>query len=312
MKRAYVKRCVRAVADLARAIRGKGTADGVDVVHDVFVSELCDDDPVASTYAHASGATVVQVPIERCRGLWFAGFACGRDGNHPYVQTLTEHATGEAASYEASPLQAYFDRWHPASAAEALGLGDAAVGAMDWFHRAPAAAAMAPWWPTRDLASFAQDFEASTRRENLGSKASRTAATLPAAAGSHLFGPVSEEKGAIEFDRILRVFRSMLRNGFRRDAKTLDGDVRGQALVRDDGSYTVFILNGQHRVAAAAAVGLGAIPIRFQRGASVGQSIVHRSDAAHWPAVRSGTFTKNAALAVFDRLFVGRQPWPDG
>ena len=303
---------MRAAADLARALRGKRTVAGAGAGHHVFVAERCDDDPVGSTYAHPVGATVVQVPIERCRGLWFAGFACARDGNHPYVRTLTEHATGEVASYETSPLHTYFDRWRPASAAEALGLGDAAFDGIDAFRRAPAAAAMAPWWPTRDLASFAHEFDASTRRENRRSTASATAETQQAAVGSHLFGPVSATKGAIEFDRCFRVFRSMLQNGFRRDSTTLDGDVRGQALVRADGSYAVFILNGQHRVAAAAAAGLSTIPIRFQQGADVGPRIVRRSDVAHWPAVKNRTFSKAAALAVFDRLFVGRQPWPDG
>lgn len=303
---AYWRRCAHAAADLAHVIRGSNADGAEDAGRVVFVAESCHDDPVASTYAHPAGATVVQVPIERCRGLWFAGFACARDGDNPFVRTMTAHARGEAEAYEASPLRSYFDRWQPASAAEALGVANLVFGGIDALRRAPAAAAMAPWWPTKDLASFARAFEASTRRENV-----RSGVPLNDASGSHLYGPVSAAKGALEFERCVRVYESMLRIGFRRDAKTLDGDVRGQALVRDDGSYAVFILSGQHRVAAASAFGLSAVPVRFHDGASVGARIVHRSDVAHWPAVRDGSFTETAALAVFDRLFVGRQPWED-
>lgn len=312
MRPGYWRHLARTARDLIRAMRGIATNRGADGVRDVVVADRFHDDPIASTYMHAAGAMVVQVPVERCRGLWFAGFACASDGDHPYVHTLRDHERGEADSYEASPLRVYFDQWQPASAAEALGLADDSFGGLDALRRAPAAAAMAPWWPTRDLSSFVQAFGASTRRENLRATASSPAATQPAAMGSHLFGPVNGQKGAIEFDRCVRVFRSVLRNGFRRDSMTLDGDVRGQALVRDDGSYAVFVLNGQHRVAAAAATGLSSIPVRFQHGAAVGPSIIRRSDVSHWPGVRSGMFTDIAALAVFDRLFVGRQPWVVG
>lgn len=302
------RRWARAARGLARELRGTPPDGGVaDVGRAVFVAEGFDDDPVASTYAHAAGATVVQVPIERCRGLWFAGFPCTRGGDHPYVRTMTAYAAGAASTYEASPLRSYFERWQPATAAAALGLAHAAFRDMVAFRRAPAAAAMAPWWPATDLPSFVRLFHVSTRRDN-----ARAGAPLPASAGSHLFGPVTAEKGALEFERCVRAYESVREHGFERNAERLDGDVRGQALVRDDGSYTVFILSGQHRVAAASASGLRTVPVRFHDGAAVGPRIVHRSDAAHWPAVRAGTFSVVAALAVFDRLFDGVQPWARG
>ena len=304
VKLAYVRRLARAARELAHAVGGTATHGVAGAGRDVFVAECFDDDPVASTYAYASGATVVQVPVERCRGLWFAGFTYVRDGDHPFVRTMSAYAAGDITSYEASPLRAYYDSWQPASAAAALGLADAGFVDVAAFRRAPPVAAMAPWWPTKDLKSFVRTFHASTRRDN-----ARAGARLAASAGSQLFGPVTAEKGALEFERCVHAYQSVRQRGFERDATTLDGDVRGQALVRDDGSYTVFILSGQHRVAAAAAIGLGAIPIRFQHGATVGLRIIRRSDVRHWPAVRSGTFTKVAALAVFDRLFMGQQPW---
>lgn len=303
------RQCVRAARALVRACRGRAIADVAGAGRDVLMADHYDDDPIAASYAHAARPIVVKVPMERCRGLWFAGFACVPGGSHPYVETLMQHARGETDSYEDSPLREYFERWRPSSAADALGLADDAFVGIEALRRVPAAAAMAPWWPTRDLASFALAIHASTRRENEQATASARDATQLDAAGSHLFGPVSGRKGAIEFDRCIGIFRSVLCDGFLRDSTTLDGDVRGQALVRDDGSYAVLILSGQHRVAAAAAIDLNAIPIRFHHGAAVGSSVVHRSDVRHWPAVRSGIFTEVAALAVFDRLFAGHQPW---
>lgn len=281
-------------------LRGRSVEHG----HEVFVATDREDGPIASLYAHAAQPTVVPVPLAACRGLWFAAFRCDVDGDHPYVRTMVDFGQGTISSYTDSPLRTYFERWCPRTAAEALGVGRTWSGGIAAFLTLPPEAAMAPWWPTCDLARFANAVRSSTERENV-----RAGSTLSAAAGSHLHGPVTAAKGDVEFQRCVRVFTSVQSHGFVCDHETLDGDVRGQVLVRDDGSYAVMILSGQHRIAAAAALGYRTAPVRFQHGAHVGMRLVHRGDVRHWPGVRSGLFSEDAALAVFDRVFTGRQPW---
>ncbi len=258
------------------------------------------DAPVASFYACASDATVVDIPLHRCRGLWFAAFSCDVGSDHPFIRTALALESGVSATYAGSPLQAYYDSWRPASAAESLGLPDRT----GLLAQAPAVAAAAPWWPVHDLAAFAEDFEAGIAAEN-----AENGAPLPAAAGSLLHGPVSPEKGALEFARCVAIYRAIRTFGYRRSSDTPDGDVRGQVLVDEGGDYSVLVLNGQHRIAGAAAAGLSSVPIRFYDGTLSGSRVVHRADVEMWPSVRRGWLTVPQALHVFDRLFAGRPPW---
>ncbi len=258
------------------------------------------DAPVASFYESPSVATVVDVPLQRCRGLWFAAFPCGLGSDHPFIRTMVAFESGASTTYGGSPLEAYYDHWRPTSAAQALGLPET-TGPLG---HAPALAATAPWWPIHDVEAFAIDLEAGIEAEN-----AENGAALPASAGSLLHGPVSPGKGALEFARCVKSFQSIRSLGFQRSSDTPDGDARGQVLVRDGGDYAVLVLNGQHRVAGAAAAGLTSVPVRFYDGTLSGSRIVHRADVEMWPAVRHGRLSAPQALHVFDRLFEGRPPW---
>jgi hypothetical protein len=93
----------------------------------------------------------------------------------------------------------------------------------------------------------------------------------------------------------------MQREGFRRSVGR-DGDVGGQLIIDED-RWRVLISPGQHRVVAAAVLGLSHVPVRI--GSSGGAFPCRRLDVTSWPQVRRGLFTTRAALAVFDRAFEG-------
>lgn len=208
--------------------------------------------------------------------------------------------SGAVSSYVGSPLEAFYDAWQPASAAEALGLDARAGGPLG---SAPPLGAMAPWWPFADLTTFAATFATVVEMENAAK-----GRPLSADAGCLQHGPVSLDKGELEFARCVEIFETVRAVGFQRSSETRDGDVRGQVLVRDDGEYAVLVLNGQHRIAAAAATGLATVPIRFFHGSTTGSRVVYRSDVEYWPAVRGGWFSAPEALQVFDRVFDGLPP----
>lgn len=64
------------------------------------------------------------------------------------------------------------------------------------------------------------------------------------------------------------------------------------------------LLNGgQHRAASLSALGHETIPVRLTSPSSA--SIIRRDDVDFWPYVRTGLFSRETALEVFDRIFSG-------
>jgi hypothetical protein len=121
------------------------------------------------------------------------------------------------------------------------------------------------------------------------------------------WGPVSSEVGIFEFKRLTDVYSSIESGGYQR-SNDPNGDMEGFVLSRDL-DYRILVTTGHHRCAALAALGRTAAPFRLSSG-----RIVRRSEVGFWPNVQSGLFTQAQALALFDRLFDGRQPagchWP--
>lgn len=77
-------------------------------------------------------------------------------------------------------------------------------------------------------------------------------------------------------------------------------------MLDEDRNYAVLVFRGHHRIAALAALGYVEAPIRIKMKSAMG--IVRRSEVDAWPHVRRGYFTREQALAVFDRLLSGQQP----
>lgn len=221
----------------------------------------------------------------------------------PFVkaaQAALAHGPERAGVLDAmvDTLRPYYDRVRPAHAAQWLGLDGA---------DAPAAlAAVPPWaavfpWRARSIESYRQAYETAALAEN------RSVGREVGIEDGWLFcGPVSEDKMRIEAERILFVLRRILAHGYQRSDDS-DGDVRATALVNASGDWRWLITAGNHRASAAAALGLGAIPIRVNL-------VISRADVRHWRHVVDGLVSPAQALAVFDRYFDAcpppvAQPW---
>lgn len=63
--------------------------------------------------------------------------------------------------------------------------------------------------------------------------------------GHHYFGPISPEKGQAQFERLLRMFRSIEKEGFHPDRYS---PVKGYFLA-DESSYRHVVGSGNHRLA---------------------------------------------------------------
>jgi hypothetical protein len=248
-----------------------------------------DVDPVAAfERSQQFRPYVVRVPLTHVRTLhWYVP-----DHRHPFVKALRAYRNRQVTTYEDSELRAFYESVRPASAAEALGVPP---------HAAPSLATLdpramlLPWsrsTPAKVLASHLE-----TERN----EAKANGWVLDDSDGSKFFGPVSSRKGQLQLDRLIAVYETIRARGWRRHDGD-DGDARARLLRGDDGAWCAHIWTGQHRVAAAAALDMASIPVRFA------WPPVHRSDAARWTQVEAGRIERGAAVDVFDRIMRGSDP----
>ena len=253
-------------------------------------------DPVEGCYRAGGRPFLLEVPLERCRILPASGFSCVAP--NPFLDTMLAHAAGKATGYKASPLRRFYETWQPASAAEVVGLAD---GAAEPLRAAPPLGFVFPWGgldPAESHILWQRIIAADYREHGISHSAQ---------AGWKGWGPIDEEIGGLEFARLVSVYEAVKAQGYRRNDE-FNGDIGGVALCNDDG-FAVLVTAGHHRCAALAALDYRSAPIRF-----LAADIIRRSEVMHWPNVRSGLFQPEQALAIFDRLFSGRQPagcvWP--
>jgi hypothetical protein len=240
---------------------------------------------------------VLTVPLRRCRTLGALAFPCGRAEVNPMAATLRAYAAGEERSYEGSPLQRYFERWQPATVAEAVGLDPAAASAQ---LQAPTTGDVPPlpWSP--EAPSRAHERH---QREGFQQAAARAGVIGQDLVGSLYYGPVSDAFGAATFERLVGIFESIRREGYVPGGSDRP-HLRGLLFLRD-GDYRVLITSGKHRIAALSALEVDLVPVEFGATPPI---VVDRDDVERWPAVVTGVYTREEALDVFDRVFVAEQP----
>lgn len=248
-------------------------------------------DPIDAAYASPERPFVIDVPVLHCRGLHALAFPMDPFGRHPFIATVRAFGEG-LTDPRTSPLSDYYRGYRPQTAAEVLGLPLAEVHPE--LARGPFAATL-PWdfrSPVEAQAFWQMICALDYRRHGFD---------LDHRHGWKAWGPVTDVALQAEFLRLLRAYRSILRQGYLRHSAH-DGDIGGRIL--RSGSETRILLEaGQHRAAVLAALGWTGIPLRMT------SSIVDRADVSSWPNVRRGFFTRQQALAVFDRVFAGRQPF---
>jgi hypothetical protein len=257
------------------------------------------DDPIEAIYRANSIAVLVNIPTARIRSMHILGFRCAGDAGHPLIEAVTACLRHPAQIGSESPLRAFYERWRPANAAEVLGLGRSSSAAT--LMKAPPHCYPALPWSSSSVEELALKMPQWIKEEN-----SRHGTALDAGHGHTFFGPLSESKWNMEFVRIKSISLAVSSRGFER-SNGADGDILGFVMIRG-GEWVLNAVEGQHRLAALAALGWSEIPIRIPYRRWSHPNLVYRSDVASWPNVRNGLFSERDALDVFDRIFDGRQP----
>lgn len=250
-------------------------------------------DPIEAASRAGLRPFLIDVPTENCRIMPGAAFACAAGVGNPFVDTLAQYAAGRLTGYSGSPLNDFHRQWQPQSAVKVLGVGPQGLG--NGLETAGPFGMIMPFSPQSP-----QDAERRWR-QMIENDNIEHAISGDAAMGWKGWGPVSLELGEAEIVRLTRVFASISERGYVRN-DTRDGDIKGVVLF-DGKDFRIMITGGHHRAAALAVLGHATAPVRIDH------PIARRAEVIHWPAVTSGYFDPGAALAVFDRIFAGRQPW---
>ena len=225
-----------------------------------------------------------ECPLDQC--LILNGFSFSGTGWHPFVEAYRDMFAGSGKiQFQGSFLEKYYKTWTPGSA------GDAVAG----FEGAPTTLASiapftlhAPW-----MEACPQDRQALMERIILDENRVAGCPELDARDGYGLHGPVSEKKGEIEFRRLINIYNSIKANGYVRTQG--DGDVTAIG-VEYNGDFRFCVMHGQHRVAAAAALGLKTVPVNITK-------VVHYTEIGHWSQVYRGFWSEMQAKQFIEHLF---------
>jgi len=175
--------------------------------------------------------------------------------------------------------------------AETLGLDNIQMGGIH------AMATVMPWWNIDPMARLKQVAQNPQADILLGKEALNYGVKEDANYGWQYFGPISQEVGEVEFNRLINVYESIKKYGYILKKKI---PIHGEYLVSGD-EWVWIALGGKHRMSALVTLGWKYIPVTT-RG-KYGSHIVARENMPLWPNVVNGLFSEREALKVFDSRF---------
>jgi hypothetical protein len=222
---------------------------------------------------------LLNIPISKCRTqLWNTLEVSG----NPFVQTIIDYNEKRTFDYRTSAIQGYYERFQPKNASELLRINNKTL------KNIPVYGYFFPWekYNAKEVLEIRKMIASKENKES-GSK-------LDLSAGHTDFGPVTWEKGVIEFNRLTNVFNSIKKNGYKEKLYLGDGGIKGYFLVADK-DWCFVVKSGKHRAYALSALGYKEIPVVL----NVRPGIVKRkSDISYWPQVINSVFTEEEAEKV--------------
>jgi len=220
-------------------------------------------------------------PIDDC--ISFNGLEFSDRGWHPFTQAAKLYLENGIREYKGTSLEAYYAKWQPRNARDAL-VG-AKFGPLK-LNSQPSYIKHLPW-SQRSIEERAAYMARVIEIENVEFGGEK----LTIEDGYGLHGPVSIEKGRLEYHRIIDVVDSIRNWGYDR----WRGDIVVEVLKRD-GQCCYLVTHGHHRVAAMAVLGHKYIP-------AIPDVLIEDRYVSHWPSVYKGEWNREEALAYFNHLF---------
>jgi hypothetical protein len=285
-----VRRVVRSLRRPVRAVLG---AAGFELRRSpsrpaAGVPPLADDASEALHRARYGVAAAFECPLEVARDT--RGFSFARDGWHPWVAELHDQQRRGGTNDGSPPLlQRFFADFRPRDALEALAgfRPDAPCGLADL---GPDLFWVTPWcaWTPQEMADAVRDWVGRGARDH------GLVDFEPDRDGSPYHGPTSARLAEVEARRLLAAATSLRRDGYDRRF----GDSLFYLVRRGREQVAVKFGGGYHRTAAMAAIGAPTIPAQLRPPLAVDVD-----DVDDWPQVRSGLWSRLAAIRYVDHLF---------
>lgn len=253
------------------------------------------EDPFEAMHYNRGGkAAAFLCPLEFC--IYRNGLNFRRDGWHHFTATLEEYREQKCRTYQGSILEAYYLAFQPANALEALiGLkeGPAFLGFL-----ASHLLYLLPW-----VGATAEEVDRKVRAWYRAEGRQQGCPNIQIENhGLKTHGPVHPEFGEMEFNRLLRVYRSIENEGFIR----MGAPVSVMAIKKGD-ELRYLHQGGVHRMAAMRSLGHETIPVEFKH-----PWVIDVADVDYWASVRDGRWDRQSALRYIDHLFhFDARSWAD-
>lgn len=240
--------------------------------------------PIESLYRTKAKRILLSIPLDKCRTqLWNSL----EEDRNPFVKTLIDYANGELFNYKGSAMETYYKEYQPQNAAEVLRLPNNFI-----LKNTDALGFILPW-------DINDSLQAKLIRKRVAIKENKVnGKDMDLSFGYTEFGPITFEKGIVEFERIINVYNSIKRNGFIEDILHQDGGIRGYFL-SDGEDYCFIVTSGKHRSYALSALGYKKIPIMIDL---IFKCIYYSSGKYYWPNVQNSVFTENDVDDLFQKL----------
>lgn len=248
------------------------------------------DNPLCAKYHARTSSFLLNVPPEKCVMWW--RYSCSKDIGNPLVDTIIDYLENGHDTFKDSIMAKYYESFQPNNVAELFDLDDPLSHELTSY---PAYSMVLPW-KNIDMKTKKNIVERHVKKEN-----KTRGKELSVEHGIQQFGPVSDEKGELEFNRIIELTQSIKQNGYKRSGRT-DNDITAVVLVHGD-NYKYVIHGGTHRAAVLTALDYQSLPIRI--APSVIPAFVYRNEVEYWAQVKNGLYTVDQALHIFDVIFEG-------
>ena len=247
---------------------------------------LFDDLHEALHYDRGGVAASFRCPLTHC--VHRSGLNFSKGGWHPFVETLRECEDENRLTYEQSSLKKFFEKWQPASAHQAIAGFTDAPGL--FRSLLPHLFYLSPW-----VSKSVEQVDKATRTWHKRDEEEHGKAHLDMERDGFVdFGPVSQEKGQLEFHRLTRYYRQIKKEGY----QSSYGSPQVLVLRRDDEYRFVVSGDGYHRMAILTALGYDEVPATFYS-----PWFISLDDIAYWPQVRKGVWSRENAARYFHHLF---------
>jgi hypothetical protein len=231
--------------------------------------------PIPEDLYYRFGEWRYVVPLDRVVGRPCFGY--GSEAWHPLVAAVREFIATPDTTYEESILRRFYDRFQPATIAEAQ--FPSGEPPCTYLSRLPAHTLFEPW----------------LLREPPYDDPTDPACRPP---GSPLFGPVSPDVGERVYRRLIAAYESIRRYGYR--PELFPGGWIGVVVLRHQGEGRYLVIHGQHRVAVLSALGRETLEVRIQPGMP---PVIDSAEAGQWPHVALGRLSPECAAATLARYF---------